>query len=213
MSQSQCTGLSSRNLCGASASFDYDVLSPCFSPASNTKVKFEKSKIYKVMIVGSTGTGRHSLINSAFRENAGSEKKIRNPFDLVIKHQEQDGCLNTFKFWLRDPSDKKMESLIKIYYKSINLYIFVYKVEDYRSFELLDKTIEQIKTEVSEGKFQGLLIGTISNGNFNVNERKVTHEEGSKLKAKHKLSQFVELKHSSPNIEKALFEFIVAQEK
>jgi len=109
-SKSVSTGLSSRNLCGASASFDYDVLSPCFSPASNTKFKFEKSKIFKVMIVGLTGTGRHSLINSAFRENIGSEKKIRNPFDLVIKHQEQDGCLNTFKFWLRDPSDKKMES-------------------------------------------------------------------------------------------------------
>ena len=135
-SKSVSTGLSSRNLCGASASFDYDVLSPCFSPASNTKFKFEKSKIFKVMIVGSTGTGRHSLINSAFRENIGSEKKIRNPFNLVIKHQKQDGCLNTFKFWLRDPSDKKMESLIKIYKKSINLYVFVYKVEDYRNTDI-----------------------------------------------------------------------------
>lgn len=178
---------------------------PMVSSELKSLVNVERTRMYKAMIVGQAGVGRHRLLNAGFG-NTHEEGKLRNTFDLVIKHQNQGGCANTYKFWLRDPSDEKIEPLIKVYYKSINLYIFIYRIDDRKSFECLDKAIGKVRKEVSGENFKGLLIANCSNGR--AEERKVSHEEGVELKQKYKLSQFLETKYSSEALEKVLFDFI-----
>lgn len=195
---------SSRNLSGTSGSLDNDFFSPCLSPTLSLDLKTKCSKVFKAMIIGLTGTGRHSLLNHVFPDKKPDQgKKIRNPFDLVIKNQEKEDVSNTFKFWLRDPSDEKIDPLINVYYKSINCYIFIYKTDNPRSFECLEKAVAKIKKEVPSGKFRGLLIG-----NGDPSKRKVSFEDGLNFKNKHSLSEFIEVQPSSQNLNEILLDFL-----
>lgn len=195
------TGYTSRTL-SAGSTGECDGWSPFFNPY----VKAGKPRVVKVMAIGQTGTGKHCLVDTVFGEDAQKDMGFTSPFDLVIKHQEQEGFSSTFKFWLRDPTDEKNEPLVKVYYRSINQYIFVYKVNDANSFACLDRAIERVKNEVGEDKFKGILLGNIPDGT--ACERQVAYEEGLRLKQKHKLSQFLEIKYSSSALEKVVFEFL-----
>jgi len=203
---------SSRNLSGTSGSLESDFFSPCLSPTLSLDLKTQASRVYKAMIVGLTGTGRHSLVNKVFQDKKHDQgKKIRNPFDLVIKNQEKDDVSNTFKFWLRDPSDEKIEPLINVYYKSIDCYIFIYKTDNLHSFECLDRAVAKIKKAVLPGKFRGLLIGNTSNQNSS--QRKVSFEDGLNFKNKYSLSEFVEIHSSSQDLNHVLLDFINKKEQ
>lgn len=197
------TGYTSRTLSAGSTS-ECDGWSPFY-------VKAGKTRVVKVMAIGQAGTGKHCLVDTVFGEEAQKKMGFTSPFDLVIKHQEQEGCSSTFKFWLRDPTDEKNEPLVKVYYRSINQYIFVYKVNDARSFACLDKAIERVKSDVGEDKFKGILLANIPDGP--TCERQVAYEEGLRLKQKYKLSQFLEIKYSSSALEKVVFEFINSKDK
>jgi len=165
--------------------------------------------LYKVMIVGSMGTGRHTIIDSLFKEESKEKKgepKLRNALDLLIRSRKEKGEVERFKFWIRDPSYQKFDPLIKVYYKSIDYYVFLYKACDKESLEAVEKAIQEVLNEVPETRFKGVLIGN-SFGKTN-DEKEIMTQEGEKIKEKYKLERFVKVEDLEKDFEAFKEEFM-----
>ena len=146
----------------------------------------------KIMVVGAKGVGRHTFVNNLFESNGEEEHSIRTTLDLVVKKREGENAMNIFKFWIKDASSQDFEHLVKAYYKTVGLYIFLYQVDDRRSFECLDQAIRKAQEEVKGRRFVGLLVGGVKNILSGCN-REVHHQEGEELRNKYGLSNFLEL--------------------
>lgn len=157
---------------------------------SNLK-SFEKiEKNYKIMVVGGRRAGKHTLVNSIFPESKKEDQLLENSencLDLIIKRKEDHYTCKKYQFWIRELFNDRYDSLIKIYYKSIQLFVFVYSLDDRESFTQVDEAIKSISSELTSNKFVGILIG-----NKNDKLREVQYDEGLDLKNKYNLSWFVE---------------------
>lgn len=50
--------------------------------------------------------------------------------DLVLKSRIHDNKEIKYKFWIQDPTEKSIETLYNVYYKSISTYVLVFKLND-----------------------------------------------------------------------------------
>jgi GTPase SAR1 family protein len=174
----------------------------------------EKSKIeyhLKTMMIGSRNTGKHSLINASFHDSQKEDQVLedsQNCFDLIIKRKEDITSMKKYHFWIQELVDNRYDTYIKLYYPAVQCFIFVYSVDDHKSFEDIEKSIAMLKTEIPHQKFRGILI---ANKNDKLN-REVTYEEGLELKQKHGLSWFVEtnryIEKDTPQIIRKIDELI-----
>jgi len=165
-------------------------------------------KLHKVMIVGGMGTGRHTIINTLFKEENTEKKdepKLRNALDLLIRSRKENGQTQRFKFWIRDPNCQKFDPLIKVYYKSIDYYVFLYKNTEENSLETVERSIQDVLNEVGRSRFRGILIG---NGLDSRVAKKIMTEEGEKLKEKYGLERFLELEDMEKDTERLDKEFL-----
>jgi len=113
----------------------------------------------KIMVIGSSGSGRHSLINLMF-DNKENQVSLRQTMDLMTKKTRKEEEFNVkYHFWMRSLNDTRFEGLVKVYYKSASIFLFGYSIVDRESFENLSRAIEEVKTEVPREKFVGILIG------------------------------------------------------
>ena len=176
-------------------------------------------KQIKVMVIGTKDTGRHTLIDSMFEKKNIEQFKMRNALDLMIKRQTKKDRMEIFKFWIKDANQNNFDQLIKVHYKTIKLYIFIYKTTDQKSFDCLQAAIEQAKAEVPPENFVGILIGHIRHPQgFIANlmspkkkKREVDFAKGEELKKKYSLAKFFETNLSSNNLKKELLEFLIAR--
>jgi len=170
--------------------------------------KIEKS--YKVMVIGGRNTGKHSLINALFAQTGEDSDVLesnKNCFDLMIKHKEDFLSKKTYQFWIREVPDNRYTPLIQIYYKSVQMFVFVYSIDDRNSFVQVKEAIQEILKEVPKIKFCGILIA-----NKNDQAREIAYEEGLKLKTEYSLSWFVEtnifIEAQTPQITRKIEELI-----
>mmetsp|Transcript_17368 Transcript_17368/g.15283 ORF Transcript_17368/g.15283 Transcript_17368/m.15283 type:complete len:98 (+) Transcript_17368:316-609(+) len=84
----------------------------------------------KMMMIGARGTGRHTLLDLVFdgESSKNSNNDIRNVTDLIMKTRKSGNTETRYKFWIQDPCEKKIETLYRVYYKSIESYIFVFRL-------------------------------------------------------------------------------------
>lgn len=147
----------------------------------------------KVMVIGAKGVGRHTFVNTLFGSNGGEQDhSIRTTLDLVVKKNETENSVNIFKFWIKDASSQEFEHLVNAYYKTIELYIFIYQTDDRKSFECLGQAIKKAQDQAKGGRFIGLLIGGASNV-LNGFQREVQYQEGEELREKFGLCNFLEM--------------------
>jgi len=193
-------------------SYGENYLSKYCNSGFNNKAKANgedtTGKLHKVMIVGGMGTGRHTIINTLFKEENTEKKdepKLRNALDLLIRSRKENNQTQRFKFWIRDPNCQRFDPLIKVYYKSIDYYVFIYKSTEENSLETVERSIQDVLNEVPRSRFRGILIG---NGLDKRTDKKVMTEEAEKLKERYGLERFLELEDMEKDTESLDKEFI-----
>jgi len=194
------------------------------NPALNLLKSQEENintKHKKIMVIGGKQTGRHTLIDSLFEKNGKDNLKPRNCLDLMIKKHQRNEEQNVFKFWIKDAEMHNFDQIIKIHYKAIKFYIFIYKTTDRKSFECLETAIEKARAEVPAANFFGILVGNARHSqSFFANlfgpkkkKREVNSEEGEKLRQKYGLSHFIEANLSTDNWKKEILDFLLSENK
>jgi len=165
-----------------------------------------KTVTKKFMVIGLSGTGRHTLVNSIF-DSQGKEGQcsLRQTMDLIIKTRKDDDCETKYQFWMRALNNNRFDGLIKVYYRNASVFLFVYSVTNRESFEKLNEAIEAVLKEIPKEKFVGILLGNKSDLE---KQRKVTFEEGKLLKDKYNLSLFLETNKENRDSKEKVFSFL-----
>jgi len=109
------------------------------------------SRLFRGMIIGARGSGRHSLVN-AICPGEDNKAKMKQEFDLVTRTLETEKEVKRLNFWLRETKPgQRYDSLVKTYYKSCRVFFFVYDFHNKESFEVLNNEIQLIR-EANVGK-------------------------------------------------------------
>lgn len=146
--------------------------------------------VKKIMVIGLRGAGKHFLVNSAFHSEEEKDiTPLKQTMDFILKTEDDSLHRKKYHFWIRELNEHKFDSLVKMYYKFISLFIFVYSVTDRSSFEELEEAIEAVRKEVPRERFNGVILANKSDLK---KKRDVSHAEGIALKEKMKLSLFID---------------------
>jgi len=181
-------------------------------PKEEAPVDQSKSLVVKkVMVIGQRGSGKHFLINSAFHSDDNPDAlAIQQTMDLILKTEEEaDGHLETkYQFWIRTLDEHRFDSLIKVYYKIVSVFVFVYSTADRSSFEALDEAIENVIKEVPREKFVGVLIANTNESKPENKEVEVSSAEGLALKQKYNLKLFMDSNEGETVLREKLLDVI-----
>jgi len=179
-------------------------ISDSISSIENELTKAEERSIKKIMMIGMPETGRYSLISNLFEEESKPYKKEENT-DVFIKKRKYGSEERSYKFWIRDPTNKNLDPLIKLYFENISTYLFVYSITNRNSFEVISSSIQEVLNQVGKENFIGVLIGTYCDQE---DQRKITYQEGLKLSQKYHLEHFFETNHADDTIRQKLFSIL-----
>lgn len=164
-----------------SDSFSYEKFDP-YNPAHQVSKK--------IMIIGSSSTGKYGLLNSTFCLNKSKPQPPMNQaLDLIIKDEQEHNMKIKYYLWIRNLDEKRFDDVVKVYYKNISLFVFVYSITDRGSFDTVVANIKEILKEVPRHKFVGVLVGS---KNDQEDSRQVSISDGIKIKEEFSLSMFVE---------------------
>ena len=177
------------------------------SKDSNNPIKIEKlnedakdyDKSIKIILLGDANVGKSSVIDrlkdNPFNYNMQPTLTLEH-YNLVIK-------INTFILRMQiwdTAGQEKFDSITSTYYKSTDVAIFVYSVDNKESFnripgwikELEDKNTNNVKKKEKE-EDQLMVKILIGNKNDLEEERKISFEEGSEFSKKNGFNHFVEI--------------------
>lgn len=144
----------------------------------------------KVMIFGSNGIGKHTLVHSSFCQTKNKVlPSLKQSMDLIIKDDEEEDIKLKYYFWIRTLDESRFDDVVKVYYRNISVFIFMYSVTDRRSFETLTRSLKGIMSEISRQKYVAILIGNKCDME---DQREVSYSEGLALKNEYNLSFFLE---------------------
>jgi len=141
-----------------------------------TEIK-QKEILYKILLLGDSSVGKTCFLmryaDNTFQEihmsTIGLDYKLKNV-------QLDDGKMVKIQIWDTAGQDR-FRSITKNYYKGAHGIILLYDVTSLKTFENVKNWVSQIKEEVSD-KVTIILVG---NKIDNVQNRKVTTEEGEKM--------------------------------
>ena len=154
-------------------------------------------KSIKVILLGDTNVGKSSVIqrfkNNTFNYNQQPTLTLEH-YNLIIK-------INTFTLRMQiwdTAGQEKFDSITSNYYKSTDVAIFVYGIDNKESFnripgwikELEDKNINNKKDEAEEQLIIKILIG---NKKDLEEERKVSFDEGNEFSKNNGFIHFNEI--------------------
>ena len=136
-----------------------------------------KEILYKILLLGDSSVGKTCFLmryaDNTFQEihmsTIGLDYKLKNV-------QLDDGKMVKIQIWDTAGQDR-FRSITKNYYKGAHGIILLYDVTSLKTFENVKNWVSQIKEEVSD-KVTIILVG---NKIDNVQNRKVTTEEGEKM--------------------------------
>ena len=149
--------------------------------------KFDIS--FKILILGDSGVGKSLLSMKAtqnYLEDFNFPTIIFNYFTFFAKINE---LIVELKIW--DTSGQEKEEYlpqIKSIYKNISLAILVYSINDYKSFENLEKWLDNLKLR----SYPDIKIILVGNKNDLEEQRVITKEMGEIFCNNHKLTLFME---------------------
>lgn len=110
---------------------------------------------YKHIIIGDTTCGKSSYMRMLTKKEFSLQNNSTIGVDFETYYVEQNG--NRIKNHIWDTAgQEKFNSIVKLYYKSADSCIIMYDITNYRSFENIEKWLDQLK---NEGEFTKILIG------------------------------------------------------
>ena len=175
---------------------------------SSNHTQYDKS--IKVILIGDSNVGKTSILNCLEEKNIIDKKTISlDNFNYNIKI---NNYVIRMQIW-DTVGQEKFNSITANYYKTTDVAIFVYAINDINSFnnikvwldELNDKkvSVNNSVEEICEKMMVKILVG---NKKDLINERKVTYEMGEKLKKDKNFNLFKEISCNVSNKNEAILE-------
>jgi len=173
----------------------------------------ENSILRRIMVVGLEDIGKRLLINNVFDcgENLADHKENPRVLDLLTKTEEdlEYKVPVRYQFWVRnlkeeEAMNRRFEDQIKVYYKNVSLFIFVYKVSDKSSFDAVEKAVELMSRDIQPEKFMAVLVGV----DDLKQERKISYFDGISLQEKYPFTFFIETNVKDIGLKEKLLQVI-----
>ena len=116
----------------------------------------EEDERIKVILVGETGTGKTSLINTAVGKKFEEGKEISSIkcsyVQLTKVIEDTEYIINLWD----TIGQEKFRSLTKVFFKNSDIVIFVFDISNKQSFDDLEYWFKTIEEELGDGPIKGL---------------------------------------------------------
>ena len=142
-------------------------------------------KCFKLIVVGRQGAGKTSLINRFTKDKFAPNYTTTIGIEFSSKEILVDNEKILLQIW-DTAGQEKFKSLIKSFYHNSICTIFVYSIDDRKSFEDLEHWFREAKESVMKDCIL-ILVGTKKDMN-----REVEREEGMKFMESHHMDAFFE---------------------
>ena len=166
--------------------------------------KKQKELLYKILLLGDSSVGKTCFL-MRYADNTFQEIHMSTiGLDYKLKSvQLDDGKIVKIQIWDTAGQDR-FRSITKNYYKGAHGIILIYDVTSRKTFDSVKNWISQIKEEVSD-KVNIILVG---NKIDDVQNRKVTFDEGEKMALSFGLPFFETSAKSGVNIDTTFNELV-----
>ena len=139
-------------------------------------------EVIKIVLLGESGVGKTNLINVSmgkeFQQN--SDSSLSSSF--VSSDYKVGNKVYTYVLW-DTAGQESYRSLNKIFIKNTKVVIFVYSIENYKSFQELDYWITIAKEELGDNSIYAI----IGNKSDLYDEQEVKDEEAEKYAEEHNM--------------------------
>ncbi|SCU81691.1 LAMI_0B07272g1_1 [Lachancea mirantina] len=143
---------------------------------------------YKIVFLGEQGVGKTSLITRFMYDTFDDHYQATIGIDFLSKTMYLDDKTVRLQLW-DTAGQERFRSLIPSYIRDSHVAIVVYDVTNKKSFEYIDKWVDDVKNERGE---ENVLLCIVGNKNDLVEERQVSTEEGERKAQVLKAKIFVE---------------------
>lgn len=131
---------------------------------------------YKIVFLGEQGVGKTSLITRFMYDTFDDHYQATIGIDFLSKTMYLDDKTIRLQLW-DTAGQERFRSLIPSYIRDSHVAIVVYDVTNKKSFEYIDKWVEDVKSERGE---ENVILCIVGNKNDLVDERQVSTEEGER---------------------------------
>ena len=165
--------------------FEIEVLSPEYSFSDLN---------FKIIVIGDSGVGKSCLTIQAIQDKFEELYRATVGFEFLSFNVRINKVVIKLQIW--DTCGQEVyKSLISGIYRNSSLAIILYSVTNRNTFQHIDTWIK----ELSQNSTKNIKIILVGNKNDLEKERKISYEEGEKLKNKHKLDYFIETSAKTGN--------------
>ena len=144
--------------------------------------------LFKVVFVGDAGVGKTQIINKFVKNKFSNDYNPTIGLDFYSKTINSNGKIIKLQLW-DTAGQEKFRTITRTYYKSGHLIVFVYAVDDKKSFGNIQSWVDDVKNNTNE-KTKFLLVG--NKCDLGKDKRQVSTEEAQQY-AKEKNMEFIEV--------------------
>ncbi|CAI4047923.1 hypothetical protein SUVZ_12G2950 [Saccharomyces uvarum] len=131
---------------------------------------------YKIVFLGEQGVGKTSLITRFMYDTFDDHYQATIGIDFLSKTMYLDDKTIRLQLW-DTAGQERFRSLIPSYIRDSRVAIIVYDITKRKSFEYIDKWIEDVKNERGE---ENVILCIVGNKSDLSDERQISTEEGEK---------------------------------
>ncbi|AJV60220.1 Ypt6p [Saccharomyces cerevisiae YJM1399] len=159
---------------------------------------------YKIVFLGEQGVGKTSLITRFMYDTFDDHYQATIGIDFLSKTMYLDDKTIRLQLW-DTAGQERFRSLIPSYIRDSRVAIIVYDITKRKSFEYIDKWIEDVKNERGD---ENVILCIVGNKSDLSDERQISTEEGEKKAKLLSAKIFMETSTKAGYNVKALFKKI-----
>ena len=149
---------------------------------------------YKIIVIGDSGVGKSCLTIQAIQNKFVDLYRATVGFEFLSFNVRINKVVIKLQIW--DTCGQEVyKSLITGIYRNSSLAIILYSVTNRSTFQHIDTWIK----ELNQNSTQNIKIILVGNKSDLEKDRKVSYEEGEKLKNKHNIDYFIETSAKTGN--------------
>ena len=146
---------------------------------------------FKIIIIGDSGVGKSCLLRRAVQNTFTTSHTATIGFEFLLMYYDVNGAKMKLQIW--DTCGQEMyRSLIQGFYRNTALTIMIYSIDNSDSFANLNKWLKDVRNN-SEKDQPVFVVGN----KYDLDDRKVTFEEGKLFVEQNGLYHFIETSASS----------------
>ena len=155
---------------------------------------------FKVIVIGDSGVGKSCLTIQAIKDQFIDLYRTTVGFEFLSFNVRINKVLIKLQIW--DTCGQEVyKSLISGLYKNSALVIILYSITNRNSFQHVESWIKELNQNSNSNNIKIILVGNKCDLE---DQRKISYEEGNRLKMKHNLDYFIETSAKTGDNSKAL---------